>query len=178
MTQNRSHAVMAQPGARPAKGQHVSREWIAGRIARLFIPEPNTGCWLWLGALDRDGYGTVQAPGNSGKRRAHRFVYEFHCAPIAKNLQLDHRCHVRSCVNPDHLRPATAAENIAAAPRHVGKRAACPAGHPYAGDNLVINTNGRRICRECRNKRAREKKRAAKLSREQLELPGDYEVPR
>ena len=24
-----------------------------------YIPEPNTGCWLWLTTLDRDGYGKI-----------------------------------------------------------------------------------------------------------------------
>jgi len=28
------------------------------RIERLSIPEPNTGCWLWLGAPTTARYGT------------------------------------------------------------------------------------------------------------------------
>lgn len=176
MTQNRSHAVMAQR-TRPPKGMEYERDWIGARIERLSMPEPNSGCWLWLGALDRDGYGSIQAPGNSGKTRAHRFTFEFFCYPIPAGKQIDHRCHVRSCVNPEHLRVATAAENIAAAPRHVGKRTMCPRGHPYSGDNLVINSAGKRVCRVCRNAQARDRKRRMKARRDQLERPGDYEVP-
>jgi hypothetical protein len=30
---------------------------IAERFAAQSMPEPNTGCWLWLGSLNRKGYG-------------------------------------------------------------------------------------------------------------------------
>ena len=26
------------------------------RFERLYIPEPNSGCWLWLGSLAGEGY--------------------------------------------------------------------------------------------------------------------------
>jgi hypothetical protein len=29
----------------------------------------------------------------------------------------------------------------------------CKWGHPYSGDNLLINAKGRRVCRACRDKR-------------------------
>jgi hypothetical protein len=31
----------------------------------------------------------------------------------------------------------------------------CPAGHPYAGDNLYVGKNGNRKCRACQRKRMR-----------------------
>ncbi len=43
---------------------------------------------------------------------AHRHYYEQYRGPIPADRQLDHLCHVTSCVNPDHLDPVTAAENI------------------------------------------------------------------
>lgn len=30
---------------------------IATHVERYAIPEPNTGCWLWVGSVDKDGYG-------------------------------------------------------------------------------------------------------------------------
>ena len=30
---------------------------IKERFERLYVPEPNSGCWLWLGAVNRSGYG-------------------------------------------------------------------------------------------------------------------------
>jgi hypothetical protein len=32
----------------------------------------------------------------------------------------------------------------------------CKWGHPYSGDNLLINAKGRRVCRACRDKRTTE----------------------
>jgi hypothetical protein len=40
---------------------------------------------------------------------AHRYAYELMVGPI--EARLDHRCLNRLCVNPEHLRPATAKQN-------------------------------------------------------------------
>lgn len=72
-----------------------------------YIPEPNSGCWLWLGMVNHDGYAML-----TGRKRAHRVMYEREVGPIPKGLQLDHLCFVRSCVNPAHLKLATSEENL------------------------------------------------------------------
>lgn len=74
-------------------------------------------CWLWQGALHR-GYGYLDIDGRNV--RAHRFAYELANGPIPDGLFIDHICHTRNCVNPEHLRPATAkqnAENLSGARR-------------------------------------------------------------
>ena len=71
----------------------------------------STPCWLWQLARTRDGYGQVGGP-NGGTMLAHRLYYAQHRGPIPAYRQLDHLCHVTSCVNPHHLDPVTAAENI------------------------------------------------------------------
>jgi hypothetical protein len=43
---------------------------------------------------------------------AHRFAYELLVGPIPEDLELDHLCRVRHCVNPAHLEPVTHLENI------------------------------------------------------------------
>ncbi|MDO8391055.1 MAG: HNH endonuclease signature motif containing protein [Actinomycetota bacterium] len=71
------------------------------------------GCWLWLGGVDRHGYGKFELPSRTVK--AHRFSYELHVGSIPPGLVIDHvrewGCRHRSCVNPDHLEPVTVREN-------------------------------------------------------------------
>jgi hypothetical protein len=31
--------------------------WKRKPLEHYSMPEPNTGCWLWLGTIRRDGYG-------------------------------------------------------------------------------------------------------------------------
>lgn len=44
-------------------------------------------------------------------RQAHRVSYEWAHGSIPEGLLLDHKCHVRHCVKPDHLRAATQKQN-------------------------------------------------------------------
>ena len=86
----------------------------SGRILRMehtvFTKIEVTGfCWLWRGSVNNCGYGQVNL---KGVKPAHRAVYELLVGPIPKGLQLDHLCHVRLCVNPDHLEPVTKSENM------------------------------------------------------------------
>lgn len=66
-----------------------------------YIPEPTTGCWLWLRKIDRDGYGRIW----NGSREigAHKFSFESTFGSVADGLQVLHRCDTPSCVNPQHL---------------------------------------------------------------------------
>ena len=73
-------------------------------------PEPTSGCWLWTGAVDLGGYG-IHWVGDGKSHRAHRFAFERLRGPIPEGMTLDHLCEVKSCVNPTHLDPCSAAEN-------------------------------------------------------------------
>jgi hypothetical protein len=68
------------------------------------------GCWLWTGGLDQYGYGKVRIYGRT--RGVHRVAYELWVGPVPDGMQLDHRCRVRHCINPEHLEPVTVGENI------------------------------------------------------------------
>jgi hypothetical protein len=81
----------------------------AARFFALMIPEPNSGCWLWLGSL-RSGYGRFSLNGKTCE--AHRVSYEHLVGPIPQGMMIDHLCRTRCCINPDHLEPVTNAENI------------------------------------------------------------------
>ena len=132
------------------------------RFEDKFIPEPNSGCWLWTGSCNDQGYGNFKYFGRVEK--AHRVAYRLYVGPIPTNMELDHLCRVPQCVNPAHLEPVTHWENGRRG--QVGKwqlrKTHCPHGHPYSGENLYIDTRGRRNCKECRQRIAR-KCRAKRL---------------
>lgn len=119
------------------------------RFDRSFLPEALTGCWLWLGPLNQDGYSRFFALGK--RTTGHRFSYERFVGRIPGGLVIDHKCRNRSCVNPDHLEAVTNDENMRRG--HHATKKFCKHGHPFDGDNtrLVPRKNGRhqRACRTC-----------------------------
>ncbi|MGA4726268.1 HNH endonuclease signature motif containing protein [Micromonospora taraxaci] len=111
----------------------------------------DNGCWNFTGAHTAT-YGQIWW--NRRQWLAHRASYEIHVGPIPAGKQIDHKCRNRSCVNPDHLEPVTARENLLragmpAAARQTAKTH-CPSGHPYDEAN-TYRPRGRRhrMCRTC-----------------------------
>jgi hypothetical protein len=80
------------------------------RFDAKWMPEPNTGCWLWLAAGNDLGYGHI------GFRRrvekAHRASWIIYRGPIPPGLGVLHKCDTPSCVNPDHLFLGTNQDNV------------------------------------------------------------------
>lgn len=89
------------------------RTSLAKKFDTKYIPEPNTGCWLWLSTITSGGYGAVRGEKRGqGWLRAHRVAYELYREPIPADRELDHLCRVRCCVNPWHLEPVTRQVNV------------------------------------------------------------------
>jgi len=136
----------------------VARPSIAERLERNSIPEPNSGCRIWLGKLTPEGYGLIRIGSlRDGSRRlakAYRVSFETHRGPLPPGLVPDHLCRVRSCINAWHLEPVTGRVNIlrgVSPSAEAARRTACPLGHPYD-----LFQPGHRRCRTCTLRRARD----------------------
>ncbi len=128
-----------------------SRTPLTERI-RTNVSVDDDGCWIWqLRCMRKGGYGLITVAG--GPKLAHRVSYEVFVGPIPSGLQIDHLCRVRLCVNPDHLEPVTARENIMRspfAPAAINARKThCPQGHEYTPENTYRQHHGGRLCRTC-----------------------------
>lgn len=71
-------------------------------IEERCIPEPNTGCWIWLLSLGSHGYGQAGMPGLR-VTTAHRVSYTAFKGEIPAGMLVQHSCDNKWCVNPDHL---------------------------------------------------------------------------
>ena len=94
---------------------------LQARFEQLCMPEPNTGCWLWLGALSAERYGCMSINGRSTK--ANRVAWLLYRSEIPNDLCVLHRCDVPLCVNPDHLFLGTQIDNISDRDRKLRHRA-------------------------------------------------------
>ncbi len=124
------------------------------RFDAKWIPEPNTGCWLWTGYVRDNGYGSFAVDSPATKpSKAHRAAWVLYRGPIPKGMCLDHTCRERSCVNPDHLRVVTkqinTIENSDSIPARNARKAFCPkCKQPYDHVPRPGRPNGR-TCRHC-----------------------------
>lgn len=91
-------------------------------------------CWIWTGAIQTRGYGSV-TDGRGKPMLAHRRAYIEAIGPIPEGLTIDHLCMNKSCVNPDHLEPVTVAEN--------NRRQGSPMGHCRHGYRVEVSVRPR-----------------------------------
>jgi hypothetical protein len=110
-------------------------------IEQRSIPEPNSGCWLWIGTEAPGGYGFINLRGR--RMTAQRGSYLMFKGAIPDGLEIDHLCRNPGCVNPDHLEAVTHQENCR---RRDAVRTACPRGHVYDDH---VDARGSRRCRKC-----------------------------
>jgi len=123
---------------------------MANRMAAFeanVMPEPNSGCWLWLGYVMKNGYGQTSRDGRHVL--AHRWSWQSVHGSIPDGLVIDHLCRNRLCVNPDHLEAVSQATNVRRGMGYsatVARTDTCREGH---SSDFIRLKNGKRACRPC-----------------------------
>ena len=90
---------------------------LAQRIRQNVVVDDN-GCWVWLGATNRDGYGIIKVNGRC--ELVHRVAFEVFVGPLSQCANwaateppvLDHLCKNRTCCHWRHTDPVTQEENV------------------------------------------------------------------
>jgi HNH endonuclease len=114
-----------------------------------YIPEPNSGCWLWLGFIEpRTGYAKLKVDGKT--QSAHTISYKLHIGSVPDGKELHHTCRMRTCVNPEHLKPVTRQEHRE---YHSALQTHCKYGHEFTPANTILKSNWCRDCRTCKQRR-------------------------
>jgi len=86
----------------------MTKEFFIETIIRLPLTE--NGCKIWPFYKNRQQYGIVNFKGKN--RKAHRLIYMFLKNPdLSDNLVVMHTCDNSSCVNIEHLKEGTVADN-------------------------------------------------------------------
>lgn len=84
---------------------------IKDRLDFLSIPEPNSGCKIWIGATNIQGYGKLTVDGIS--KQAHRLALECEGVDLSGGLLSLHKCDNTYCIEFTHLYAGTHKQNTA-----------------------------------------------------------------
>jgi hypothetical protein len=120
------------------------------RLMRHVAVDEVTGCMVWTGCKDRDGYAITRYAGR--RWTVHRLMWTLFRGDIPGRLVVDHQCCNRSCVNVEHLKPMTIGENVLRSEESIAgrnlRKTQCKYGHPFDAENTYLY-KGKRWCRKC-----------------------------
>lgn len=157
----------------PKKPRRLGLEFARHLLSRTIRVE--SGCLLFTGSVNAQGYGTVRYDGRA--TLAHTALWESMHGPRPKGMELDHTCHDpracklgpncphRRCLEMDHIELVTKHHNSSpernngalqieiarvAAAKCKKAKTHCLHGHEWTKDNTSIHpTKNSRICRTC-----------------------------
>lgn len=124
---------------------------LVGFVARI-SPDPETGCWVWVGPQDSRGYGVFYPHLDDGLQHhllVHRLAYELGIGELPFGYHVHHKCQRKTCCNPSHLEPLNPNEHGRAEAVLRDIRTHCSYGHAFTAENTAWSKRGRRKCREC-----------------------------
>jgi hypothetical protein len=119
-------------------------------------------CWGWSGGyFSKTGYARFNVRYADGRWRpttAHRIAWRLYRGEFDPQLEPDHLCRNRACVNPWHGDPVTRAVNMARGMHPTAilvRENRCAQGHELTEANTIRRKNGKRECRICSQARDR-----------------------
>jgi len=107
-------------------------------------------CWIYTGPHDRDGYGKF-----GRNRHAHVYAYQHWVGSVPEGCEIDHKCRVRDCCNPDHLQAVSHRVNVllGESPSAVhAQKTHCLRGHELP---RTRDKRGERVCQQCNTEAVR-----------------------
>ena len=110
--------------------------------------------WMWTGARihPKKIYGLISDRSRGTSKPVHVVAYEEWVGPVPEGHEIHHRCPVKLCFNPAHLRAvATGPHRVL----HNTNDVHCKNGHPRTAENTYHRSDGRRECRDCKRIRDR-----------------------
>ena len=134
----------------------VRSKGVIDRFMGFVVPEPNTGCDLWMGELNSRGRPRFNVVCNSTVRRgirvlASRWILQTKVGPIPSDHHVHHKCHNPLCVRVDHLEVVDGKKHNS---DHSKGDGFCPNGHEYATHGYFRKSGPRKghlvYCRACR----------------------------
>ena len=101
----------------------------------------------------KDGY--VRICINYKQYYAHRYYYEEFYGKLHNGLEIDHLCENRACINIEHLRPSTHAENMSHAKTRTHHNGYCRNGHDLSISGVYNHPTTGATCRKCKREALR-----------------------